>query len=154
QTQPRVAAISPGVFGVAWEDGRSYPNCVPWCLSAAYGQRVTYVMGFGRASRTDIDGDGKDDLVARSVSGMLSTDYSANGWGQIVSIPGYGASTDYPAPADYDGDGKSDMAILDGAGTWKIDYGSNGLHGTWEGSFPGHGGGTPVPGDYDRDGKM
>ena len=42
QTHPVVTAISPGVFGVAWEDGRLYANCVPWCLSAAYAQRVPF----------------------------------------------------------------------------------------------------------------
>jgi len=40
QTQPRAAAVSGGTTVVAWNDGRLYPNCIPWCTTAVRARLI------------------------------------------------------------------------------------------------------------------
>ena len=115
--------------------------------AGGYGAAVrTYATTFaGRDLLTavgDLDGDGSNDLVARSTDGRLHA-YLGTGAGRFTQQQLTGTWGDYTllaASGDLDGDGRADLLARDGAGS------------LW--AFPGTGSGfgtaTQVPGSWDR----
>jgi hypothetical protein len=110
----------------------------------------TFPLSISSAAGTDVDGDGRSDvLIWRPSSGiwyglssLASGTFTSTAWGQ---------TTDKPVPGDYDGDLKSDPAVWrPETGIWYILQSAT--PGTYASAQWGMPADKPVPGDYDGDG--
>jgi hypothetical protein len=104
----------------------------------------------GQTKFVDFDGDGQTDMGYFRASDGTWT-YRSSRTNTNVSVQGFGAAGDIPAPQDYDGDSITDRAYFrPSSGTWFF------LGSTPGGVAPvqwGSNGDKPVPSDYDGDGK-
>lgn len=113
--------------------------------------------------RTDIDGDGKGDLVVyRNAGADAGTFYilqRGTNYTTAFAVKWGTGGTSQPIPADYDGDGRVDLAVYKtagpDAGTWYILQGGSNFKTAFSVKW-GDGAidDVPVPADYDGDGRV
>jgi hypothetical protein len=103
----------------------------------------------GQTKFVDFDGDGQTDLgYFRASDGTWL--YRSTRTDTNVSITGFGATGDLPAPQDFDGDAITDRAYFRPSdGNWYV----MGSLGSFTPFHWGMAGDKPVPSDYDGDGK-
>ena len=129
-------------------------------FSAGAAQAQVAVVGAG--APTDLDRDGKTDLVVfdDGADADAGTWYILQGGTNRTTAFSivWGGSDDRPVIGDFDGDGAIDIAVYDltapDAGTWYILQGGTGFTTAFSVTWGDGSEDTPVPGDYDGDGRV
>ena len=119
---PGAGSVGPSILGVFGADGELLPG---WPKRIPYPDQIAGFYGFGTAALTDVDGDGRlDILVDRTTAEAAPTALEAfrvDG-SRIEGFPkptrsGADWSSNTPAVADLDGDGLKEAAYIDASGS-------------------------------------